>query len=65
MLDILADTGLVASKPVATPMVKDTKCLFETEVEPYDVVSYQRVIGRLLYLTNIRPDISYAVQFLS
>jgi len=64
-LDVLSDTGLLASKPAATLMIKDTKGFFETEVEPYDIVSYQRIIGKLLYLTNIRPDISYVVQFLS
>jgi len=33
-------------------MVKNTKCLFETKVELYNIVSYQKVIEKLLYLTN-------------
>ena len=30
-----------------------------------DVISFMRFIGRLLYLTNTRPDISFAVQQVS
>jgi len=30
-----------------------------------DVTAYQRLIERLIYLTNARPDISYCVKFLS
>jgi len=64
-LNILSHSGLLAFKSTITPMVKDTKCFFEIEAEPYDIVSYQKVIGKLLYLTNTRPDITYAMQFLS
>lgn len=31
----------------------------------HDVAPYQRLIGKLLYATTSRPDISYAVQALS
>nr|XP_016444963.1 PREDICTED: uncharacterized mitochondrial protein AtMg00810-like [Nicotiana tabacum] len=32
---------------------------------PYDVCAYQRLLGKLLYVTITRPDISYTVQTLS
>jgi len=46
-------------------MMKDTKNMFQEGLPIKDVTTYQRLIGRLLYLTNTRPDISYCVQFLS
>ena len=64
-LDILADSGLLASKACATLITKDTKGLFEGGVPLKDITPYQRLIGRLLYLTNTRPDIGYVAQFLS
>jgi len=64
-LDIINDAGLLAAKPCATPMMKDTKNMFQEGIPVKDVTAYQRLIGRLIYLTNTRPDISYCVQFLS
>ena len=32
---------------------------------PVDKISFQRLIGRLIYLNHFRPDISYAVNVLS
>jgi len=64
-LDILAETGLLAAKPCSTPITKDIKHLFKDGTPMEDINAYQRLIGKLLYLTNTRPDISYAIQFLS
>jgi len=64
-LDIINDVGLIVAKPCATPMMKDTKNMFREGIPIKDVTAYQRIIGRLIYLTNTRPDISYYVQFLS
>ncbi|XP_068498274.1 uncharacterized mitochondrial protein AtMg00810-like [Phaseolus vulgaris] len=64
-LNIIYEVGLLAAKPCATPMKKDTKNMFLKGISIKDVTAYQRLIGRLLYLTNTMPDISYCVQFLS
>jgi len=56
---------MLGSKPCSTPLMKDTKVLFNTEDVIQDTESYRRLIGRLLYLTNTRPDICYAIHLLS
>lgn len=64
-LDLLNEVGLLGSKPVKTPLDPSIK-LCQDSSEPYnDVGSYRRLIGKLLYLTNTRPDITYATQQLS
>ena len=66
-LDILSDSGMLGCRPNVTPMDYSTK-LQATAGTPLSTEassSYRRLIGRLIYLTNTRPDITYAVQQLS
>ena len=66
-LDILSDSGMLGCQPNVTPMDYSTK-LQATAGIPLSTEassSYRRLIGRLIYLTNTRPDITYAVQQLS
>jgi hypothetical protein len=64
-LEILEDSGLLASKPVKFPM--DPNAKFSRLDGPLlsDPTTYRRLVGRLLYLTITRPDLSYCVQTLS
>jgi len=39
--------------------------MFEEGTPLQDINSYQRLFGKLLYITITRPDISYVIQFLS
>jgi hypothetical protein len=64
-LDILSDSGMLASKPVATPMEQNLKMSQSTGDLLDDPSIYRRLVGRLLYLTVTRLDISYSVQKLS
>ncbi|XP_059295496.1 uncharacterized mitochondrial protein AtMg00810-like [Lycium ferocissimum] len=73
-LELISDSRLSGAKPVNTPLkanVKLTSVDYDehagiTNDPPYqDVTAYQRLIGRLLYLTITRPDISFVVQVLS
>nr|XP_009802161.1 PREDICTED: uncharacterized protein LOC104247766 [Nicotiana sylvestris]XP_016493432.1 PREDICTED: uncharacterized protein LOC107812777 [Nicotiana tabacum] len=66
--------SLSGAKPVATPIELNKKlttveydtCVGKTgDLELKDNLAYQRLIGRLFYLTITRPDISFAVQTLS
>ncbi|XP_057418749.1 uncharacterized mitochondrial protein AtMg00810-like [Lotus japonicus] len=64
-LELLSDSGLLGCKPATTPMDSSQK-LSATIGKPLsDISSYCRLIGRLLYLTTTRPDISFVVHQLS
>jgi len=64
-LKLLIDADLLAYKPTVTPMDNLVK-LSSTGRVPFTYVhAYRRLIGRLMYLTNIRPDIRFSVQQLS
>ena len=67
ILDILHDAGMLGSKPVSTPIDYAVR-LHQQSGTPLDdttASSYRRLIGRLIYLTNTKPDITYAVQHLN
>jgi hypothetical protein len=64
-LDLLSDSGFLGTKPVSTPSDPSTK-LHNDAGQPYpDIPSYRRLIGRLIYLTTTRPDITFITQQLS
>jgi hypothetical protein len=61
-LDLLIDSSLLGSKLATTPLNHSIK-LHQDGGEPFeDIASYKRIFGRLLYLTNTRPDINFATQ---
>jgi hypothetical protein len=57
----LEDAGLLVAKPSKFPMESNLKLSWHSG----NPASYRRLVGRLLYLTITRPDISYSVQILS
>nr|GEU79064.1 hypothetical protein [Tanacetum cinerariifolium] len=59
------DAGLTAAKPNLSPLPTNLKLSLDKRVPISDPAAYRRLVGRLLYLTMIRPNISYAVQHLS
>lgn len=73
-LELISDVGLAGSKPVHTPLEPNVKL---TSVEHdnctgakddplfEDMSRYQKLIGKLIYLTITRPNICFAVQLLS
>ncbi|CAL0326485.1 unnamed protein product [Lupinus luteus] len=61
-LDLLSDTNFLHSKPVSTPMVKHPHLQQQDSALFSDPELYRQLVGRLLYLTNTRPDLSFATQ---
>ncbi|KAM2555190.1 hypothetical protein TB2_019236 [Malus domestica] len=64
-LDIFDEAGLLGAKPAKFPMEENMK-LSPTEGQIlHDASKYRRLVGKLIYLTITRPEISYAVHVLS
>ena len=64
-LELLTDAGHLACKPAVSPMNNLVKLSSTGSVYFTDVHAYRSLVGRLMYLTNIRPDITFSVQQLS
>lgn len=73
-LELIAELGSGGCKSALTPLEKnqkltsleyDQQCGLEDDPPLSNVKGYQRLIGKLLYLTLTRDDIAYSVQTLS
>lgn len=69
-LELLSDFGLLGSKPVTTPLetnlvIHSIENRDEHDKPMSNISEYQRLVGKLIYLTLTRPYISYTIQCLS
>lgn len=64
-LDLLDNAGFIHSKPTQSPMVPYIKLSKTSGTILADTTQYRRLVGKLLYLTITRLDISFATQQLS
>nr|GEY81474.1 ribonuclease H-like domain-containing protein [Tanacetum cinerariifolium] len=67
-LELLDEYGLLACKPDATPLQQNVILGYEeSENDKFlpSMTKYQKIVGKLIYLSITRPDISYVVQCLS
>ena len=64
-LDILKEIGMQNCRPVDNPMDPNLKLMAnQSDIYP-DPERYRRLVGKLIYLTITRPDISFAVGVVS
>jgi hypothetical protein len=64
-LDLINDTKMTNAKPYDSLMIPRLK-LMPDQGEPFDKPDrYRRLVGKLLYLTLTRPDISFVVGVVS
>ncbi|GJU20403.1 ribonuclease H-like domain-containing protein [Tanacetum coccineum] len=68
-MELLTEYGLLACKPYMTPieskLVVTDKPLHKKDKVLSNITEYQKLLEKLIYLTHIRPDISYFVHCLS
>jgi hypothetical protein len=65
VVEILKRFDLLECKSMNTPMETKLNLLVDTSSELVDVTLYRQIIRSLMYLTNTRPDICFAVNTLS
>lgn len=63
--DILIDTNMLQAKEAAFPLPTGLKLKLDEGELLKDPEQFRRLIGRLLYLSLTRPDLSYSAQHLS
>ena len=63
-MEILKRFEMMDYKAMATPMASNMKLLSDASSEAVDATMYRQMIGSLMYLTNTRPDICFAVNTL-
>ncbi|GJZ67371.1 ribonuclease H-like domain-containing protein [Tanacetum coccineum] len=67
-LELLKEYGLLGCKPVSTQMEPNYVLSYiPTDTDPLldNIIGYQKLLGKLIYLTHTRPDIAYSVHYLA
>lgn len=65
ILDLLNETGLLGCKAVETPVEPNIKLKPANPEDVVDREKFQRLVGKLIYLSHTRPDIAFVVSLLS
>ena len=67
MLDLLSEVGLLECKPADTPIIQNHNLGEYLDQVPTNKERYQRLVGKLIYLSHTRPDtnvVSVVSQFM-
>ena len=65
VVKILKMFRMIDYKAMTTPMASNLKLLSDASLESVDAMMYRQMIGSLMYLPNMRPDIFFVVNTLS
>ena len=65
VLDLLGETGMLGCEPIKSPIEQNHGLEECPDQTPVNKERYQRLVGRLIYLSHTRPDIAYAVSVVS
>ncbi|GKC10464.1 putative RNA-directed DNA polymerase [Tanacetum coccineum] len=61
VLNLLAEIDMIDCKPADTLMIVNQKLYMEEKARLVDKGRYQRLVGKLIYLSHTRPNIAHAV----
>ncbi|KAK9190888.1 hypothetical protein WN943_019498 [Citrus x changshan-huyou] len=64
-LDIISEVGLLGAKPASFPLEHNHNLALADGVFLSKPESYRRLVGRLIYLSVTRPELSYSVHVLA
>jgi hypothetical protein len=64
-LDLFKETGKLGCKPTSTLIDSKVKLNTEDGEQLGDINQFQRLVGKLIYLTVTRPDISFSISQIS
>jgi hypothetical protein len=65
VLDVLTEVEMLECKPADIPIVQNHRLGEYPDQAPTDKGRYQRLVGKLIYLSHTRLDIAYAVSVVS
>ena len=64
VVEIMKRFGMMDCKAMTTPMASNLKLLSDASSDPVDATMYCQMIGSLMYLTNTRRNICFAMNTL-
>ncbi len=63
--EMLKEFNMQDYKSSQTPMTKGLHLIADMKTKEVDAIEYRRMVGKLIYLTNSRPNISFVVEVVS
>jgi hypothetical protein len=62
---LFSEFGMQDCRPSPVPLPEGRTLVSETGTASVDPTRYRQIVGKLLYLTNTRPDLAYSVNLIS